>query len=242
VLTPELLTAEHQARWLEQHYDEVFASQLRPWTEDESAWPADRSLLALSEWFDLTWVAVCDDLSHLPLGPPVACGPVSLTALSDEFALLSDGSQLFLDVQSGDMVSFSPEELDALEGDDPAAAGITAEALADTRRLYETESLVPLPSPSEQLTLTMMQAFADDARPPAIRNRLLNALDSKKPPRRFLEAVDASGIRKQWTGYFQQALLHAIRETLDRYRVPYVGAAEGDKPGPAGTRPTPPIR
>jgi hypothetical protein len=239
VLTPELFTAEHRARWLEQHHERVFAEQLRPWTEDETAWPQDRSQATLSEWFDLTWVPVCDDLSYLPLGPPVACGPVSLSALRDEFASLADGSQLFLDVQSGEMVSFSPAELDALDRNDPGAADITADALAEMRRLYDMESLVPLPSPSESTTMALMQAFAEGVQAPAIRNRLLNALDSKKPIRRFLDGIEASGMRKQWAVYSQQMVLEAMRETLDQYGVPYIGAADNDESGPPGKRSIP---
>jgi len=239
VLTPELLTAEHRARWLEQHHHRVFAEQLRPWTEDEAAWPDDRSLAAFSEWFELTWVPVCDDLSHLPLAPPVECGPVSLTALRDEFESLVDGSQLFLDVESGEMVSFSPAELEAIERDEAGAAGITTDALADMRRLYESESLIPLPSPSEPTTLALMRAFADDVRAPAIRNRLLNALESKKPARRFFDTIDASGLRKPWTAYWQLTILEAMRETLERFGVSYLGAPEGTEPGPPGRRSIP---
>jgi len=239
VITPELLTAEHRTRWLEQHHGRVFAEQLRPWTEDEAAWPADRSVSAFREWFDLSWVPVCDDFSHLPLAPPVECGPVLLAALRDEFESLTDGSQLFLDVASGEMVSFAPSELEAIDRDDPGPLGITADALADMRRLYETESLIPLPSPSQPTTLALMQGFADDVRAPAIRNRLLNALESKKPTRRFFEAIDASGLRKPWTAYWQRTILEAMRGTLERFGVPYLGAPDSTDSGPPSRRPIP---
>ena len=243
VLTPELPTEDHRTRWLEQHCDEVFGMQLLPWTEDVGAWPVDRSLQVFREWFDVTWSPAVDDFRDKPLGPPVSCGPVSLMALRDEFASLADGSELFLDVQTGDMVSFSPAELQALDEEVSADSGLEEEAIADIRRVYSLESLVALPSPSPSLRLAIMGAFAEEIRVPAVRNRLLNALDSKKPERRFLEAIDASGLRKAWAGFSQQAILDAMRETLDAYRVPYIGAAEGaDDNGSPATRQSPSSR
>ncbi len=242
VLTPELPTDEHRSRWLEQHWEEVFGMQLRPFADDVATWPADRSLHLFGEWFDLTWSAAVDDFRDRPLGPPVSCGPVSLTALRDEFVSLVEGSELFLDVRTGDMVSFSPAELQALNEEPPAASDLTDDAIAEVRRLYAVESLVALPSPSASLTLAVMGAFAEEMRVPAVRNRLLNALDSKKPERRFLEAIDASGLRKAWVAYSQQAILDAMRETLDAYRVPYIGATEGADDGSLATRQAPSSR
>jgi hypothetical protein len=236
VLTPELPTPADRDTWLEQHHAAVFAAQLGAWDTDESGWPADRSLGALRAWFDLTWAPDVDDMRDLPIRPPVACGPVSLGALRDEFAALAAGSELFLDVQSGEMVSFSPEEIEALDRDDPARAGLTAEALAEVRRLYESESLIGLPSPSEASTIGMMEAFAESTRAPAVRNRLLNALESKKPARRFLDTLDVSGLRKHWIAFRDQAVSEAIQETLDFYGVPYFGAPEREEPAPKPRR------
>ena len=44
VLTPGLPTQAIADSWLQQHYGEIFIRQLEAWTEDESEWPADRSL------------------------------------------------------------------------------------------------------------------------------------------------------------------------------------------------------
>ena len=104
VLTPELPTPGDRDTWLEQHHAAVFAAQLGAWHTEESAWPADRSLGALRAWFDVTWAPDVDDMRDLPIRPPVACGPVSLAALREEFAALAAGSELFLDVQTGEMV------------------------------------------------------------------------------------------------------------------------------------------
>jgi hypothetical protein len=226
VLTPELPHAADRDKWLAQHHEEVFACQLAPWTDDESRWPADRSLDGLRRWFDLEWAPIVDDLTALAVKPPVTCGPVSLSALRAEFASLPEGSGLFLDVQTGEMVSFSPEELDALEHDEPSRANLDAAAFAEVVRLFESETLVELPSPSEGVTRLVMESFAETLRVPAVRNRLLNALDAKKPVRRFLETIDASGLRKQWQAHHDEAVTDLIREALEYFGVPTVGDGE----------------
>jgi hypothetical protein len=233
VLTPELPRASDRDTWLAQNHEAVFAEQLAPWTEDEAAWPADRSLARLRDWFDLAWSPAVDDLRDLVVRPPVACGPVSVAALRAEFASLPEGSAFFLDVQSGEMVSFSPEELDALEHEDPARARLSEAEFAEVVRLYESDTLVELPAPSEGLTTLVMESFAESHRVPAVRNRLLNALEAKKPARRFLEAVDASGLRKQWLAHHDEAITELLRETLEYFGVALVG----DAPAPTGRPP-----
>jgi hypothetical protein len=235
VLTPELPRSDHREMWLKQHHEVVFAQQLAPWSEDESQWPADRSLEALERWFDVSWVPMVDDLRDFAIRPDVTCDPVSLGAIKAEFASLSPGSGFFLDVQTGEMVSFSPEEMDAIEHEDPARGGLDEAQFAEVLRLYDSETLVELPSPSEQVTMLAADAFARGARVTAVRNRLLNALDAKKPLARFLEAVDASGLRRQWTAHLEHAVTELLRESLEYYGVPLVG--ETDPRAPRAPRP-----
>jgi hypothetical protein len=221
VLTPELPGDGDRAEWLGQHHLELFARQLAPWTEDESRWPADRSVDTLESWFELTWAPYVDDMSESEIMPAVTCGPVSLPALLAEYTSLALGSALFLDVQNGDMVSFSPEELGVLDHADASGAGLPEREFADLVQLFESPSLVALPSPSEEADLALMETFAESIRVPATRNRLMAALDSKKPTRRFLETVDTSGLRSRWLGYRDGAIMSALRETLEHFHVPF---------------------
>jgi hypothetical protein len=236
VLTPELPRAEHRQMWLKQHHEVVFAQQLAPWTEDESRWPGDRSLEALGRWWELSWVPMVDDLRDFEIKPDVSCDPVSLVAIRAEFASLPDGSGFFLDVKTGEMVSFSPEEMDAIDHDDPTRAGLDEEQFAEVLRLHDSDALVELPSPSEHVTRLVADSFAHASRVTAVRNRLLNALESKKPVARFLEAVDASGLRRPWTAHHELAVTELLRESLEYYGVPLVGDGGTDEPRPSRKR------
>jgi len=220
VLTPELAHEEDRDAWLAQYHEELLAHALAPWTEDESRWP-DLSLATLRSWFDVKWSTTVDDMSGAEILPPVTCGPVSLPALVTEYKAVPTGTGLFLDVQNGDIVSFSPEELDALEHENAADAGLPQDEFAALVQLFETATLIPLPSPGEDAEASLMETFADSVRVPAIRNRLMSALDSKKPARRFQETVDTSGLRSRWLAYRDDMITAAMHQTLQRFGVPF---------------------
>jgi hypothetical protein len=50
-LLPEFELEEDLQEWVEENYAWVFEFQLAAWTEDESAWPANRDLKMFREWF-----------------------------------------------------------------------------------------------------------------------------------------------------------------------------------------------
>jgi hypothetical protein len=50
-LLPEFELEEDLQEWVEENFAWLFEFQLAAWTEDESAWPADRSLKEFRAWF-----------------------------------------------------------------------------------------------------------------------------------------------------------------------------------------------
>jgi hypothetical protein len=52
-LLPEADLEEDLQEWIEENYAWIFEFQLSAWTEDESAWPPDRTLKMFREWFRL---------------------------------------------------------------------------------------------------------------------------------------------------------------------------------------------
>jgi hypothetical protein len=50
-LLPEGVEEEDLLEWVEDNYTALFESQLSAWTEDESAWPAERDLKTFRQWF-----------------------------------------------------------------------------------------------------------------------------------------------------------------------------------------------
>jgi hypothetical protein len=50
-LLPEFELEEDLQEWVEDNYGWIFEFQLAAWTEDETAWPRDRSLEMFRKWF-----------------------------------------------------------------------------------------------------------------------------------------------------------------------------------------------
>jgi hypothetical protein len=63
-LLPELDQEEDILEWVEENFAWLFEFQLSAWTEDESAWPTDRTLKMFREWFRIDIHSVVVDVAE----------------------------------------------------------------------------------------------------------------------------------------------------------------------------------
>ena len=222
VLAPELPRQAQLTSWVEQHHEEIFARQLGVWTEDESRWPEELSFEALCAWFDIEMAAGVDDLRHRPLLPDVTCDPVSLKLLVAVFVGLPEDGTLYVDVKSGAVVGLSENDIAAMHAEEPAAYGLAPADLEQMRRVYESDTLVDVLGSGDVDELELMGSFADSQDIQGHRNRLLDALQAKKPRRQFKNAVEAAGLTERWEEWQASAVQAALRSALDNFRIPYV--------------------
>lgn len=226
VLAPELQRQSHFSAWLEQHHEEIFARQLAVWTEDEAHWPTDLSFEALTDWFAIELAAGVDDLRHRKLLPDVSCDPVSLKLLVAVFVSLPEDGTLYVDVRSGAVVGLSENDIAAMHAEDPAAYGLAPEDLEQMRRVYESDTLVDVLAASDVNELSLMSGFAEAQTIQGHRNRLLDALQAKKPRRQFKNAVEAAGLTESFEEWQASAVQTALRSALDSFRIPYANDIE----------------
>lgn len=222
VLAPELPRQAQLSSWVEQHHEEIFARQLGVWTEDESRWPEELSFEALCAWFDIEMAAGVDDLRHRPLLPDVTCDPVSLKLLVAVFVGLPEDGTLYVDVKSGAVVGLSENDIAAMHAEEPAAYGLAPADLEQMRRVYESDTLVDVLGSGDVDELELMGSFAGSQDIQGHRNRLLDALQAKKPRRQFKNAVEAAGLTERWEEWQASAVQAAVRSALDSFRIPYV--------------------
>jgi hypothetical protein len=64
VLLPEFELEEDVQEWIEENAGWLFEFQLSAWTEDESAWPAQRDLKSFREWFRVDIHSVVVDIGE----------------------------------------------------------------------------------------------------------------------------------------------------------------------------------
>jgi hypothetical protein len=225
VLAPELPRQSQLSTWVEQHHEEIFARQLAVWTEDESRWP-ELSFDALRAWFDIDLAAGVDDLRQRPLLPDVTCEPVSLRLLVAVFVGLPPAGTLYIDVRSGAVVGLSENDIAAMHAPDPAAYGLAPADLEQMRRVYESDTLVDVLGTSDVDELELMGTFAESQDIQGHRNRLLDALNGKKPRRHFKNALEAAGLTERWEAWQASAVQAALRVALDSFRIPYLDDVE----------------
>jgi hypothetical protein len=219
-ITPELPRAEDREGWLQQHCDHLFALQLEVWA-DEAAWPTDRSLDALRAWFDVEFVPAVDDMRTHHLRREITCAPVSLAEMVDQFETIFDSGAVFVDISSGAIVALCEADMEAIEAGDAGAIGISEEDLETMRRVYESPSLVEVMSRDNFDEFAAMESFAASLPIASTRNRLLDALRSRKPFRRFKDAVYAAGIREKWFAWRRATVAVALRTALEDCEIPY---------------------
>jgi hypothetical protein len=220
-LIPRLRGGPDLDRWLEQFHETLFREQFAAWTPEESKWPADRSLQTLRDWFEIEFVPLPDDFTDLYLGIEATCDPVPIDLLVDATEELPEGGMLYVDVQTGAIVSLDPDDLSALDDEDASGFGGTGEEFDSLVRRIEAGTLVAVVGEDEIDTVDIMHFFAENVKIAGVRNRLLDALATKKPERRFKEALDAAGLRRSWRVFHRGVIASMLVDLLDDYRIPY---------------------
>ena len=228
-LIPRLRPGPELDRWLEQFHETLFQEQFAAWTPEESKWPADRSLQTLREWFDIEFVPLPDDFTDLYPGVEATCDPVPIDLLVDATEELPEGGMLYVDVQTGAVVGLNRDDLGALDDGDASRFGGTEEEFDSLVRRIEAGTLVAVLGEEEVDDVDIMHFFAENAKIAGVRNRLLDALASKKPERRFKEVLDAAGLRKSWREFRRGVIASMLVDLLDDYRIPYTPYT-GDMP------------
>lgn len=66
-LVPEYGSDEDAEAILGEIYEDIFASELYAWEEDESRWPADRGLASFKQWFSVEFHSIVEDLCDYEL-------------------------------------------------------------------------------------------------------------------------------------------------------------------------------
>ena len=214
--------ATDAGRWLAGNHRYVFDQELARWTLDASLWPEDRSYERFQSWFD---VGVSDEVMDGTHLDPVLidCPPVSPEAVADALGRLPDDEDLFIDLGTGGLVTLTAEQVEAAETDDELDAtrpDAWKEAVLLARSAFDEDRYVIVDRLPE-IGFREREVFASTVKvPPAVRNRLLDALQGRKAGRRFEETIDRCGLRPRWLEFRRDLSIEAMREWLHVMRIP----------------------
>ena len=241
--TPELPTLADSERWLTDHYGEMFERFLMPWAEG-SEWPADRSFQVFQLWFDVAFSSEVEDMTDVGAElqraqaeidlPVVTCAPLSLREVRDRFLELPDDGSLHVDIESGELFTFTDDELEAIESN--MDGEVSDHDLRELRHAFDSGTLAMIGRRRHLPVPELMHDFSERMEPGTMRNRLLNALQGRRAVSRFNDAIDVAGLRPRWEQWFRRAVAGLMVVSLVDFGIPYVDDLEAaDKPGPTST-------
>jgi hypothetical protein len=220
-LTPELPRQVDADRWLQENYAELFERELEPWA-DQAQWPTDRSFEMFHAWFDVMFSPTVDDMRDTEVPErPATCDPVSLRQVLTHFLQLPHDGLLYVDISTGELFAWTDDELTAIHAGDAESFGVPTEDMRELQEVFASESLAEVAHRADVDNPATMIAFARTVESPTIRNRLMNALQSKKGSRRFVEALDVAGLRHRWSAWFEREAADTLRESLQARGVPF---------------------
>ena len=237
VLTPELPRQSDADSWLRENYAELFERQLEVYIEDEAQWPPDRTFETFLAWFDVIFSPTVVDMSDSDLQAvrrPATCPPLSLRHVRAEFLQLPIDGSLHVDIDSGELFAWTDDELDAIQAGDITGLGISAEDMRALQDAFASESRVEIAHRSDVENMQSMVTFAATVDSPAIRNRLVNALEARKARRRFYEAIEIAGLRHRWSAWLKNFATQTLREFMEARGVPFVDDVEDGTNGQPG--------
>jgi len=128
---------------------------------------------------------------------------VLLQNIVDALEILPEEWHVFLDLQTGEIVTVT-DELNAHEAD-----------------LSESADHVALPSKYDVHEYKIMENFCYSIKNQDLREDLLNAIDGEGAFRRFKNIIRRRGIADEWYKYRTSALTSIATEWLERHGIAY---------------------
>ena len=132
---------------------------------------------------------------------------VSLRAFVDEMDVFSDEHHAYINKITGELVTLSNEEINAIEdGDDWAHYPVWQQELLQTaQRVMESNDFIELPSKHEIHEYRIIEAFCDIL-PDRLQNEFFSCIRGSGAFRCFKAALYRHGIEQNWFAFRRDAL------------------------------------
>ena len=158
----------------------------------------------------------------MPPGPKHEKPVVSLASVVAALDMQSDEVCSYLDLNSGEIVTFNQEEADIAErGDWESAPQWMKESLPKVKRALAQDGMLGLPDRIHIDEWRMMQEFAEEEAQCKCRAELVSASHGPQAFRRFRDAVYRLGIDKEWFAYREAGYERVAREWLEDNEITY---------------------
>jgi hypothetical protein len=152
---------------------------------------------------------------------------VSLRAVAREMDVPSEDWTVYLNRQTGEMLSVNDEEVSLVENDDEpeecddGTSEWPAEHLAKVREALDSEDYLPLPGKDEHDEYQLLDRFCRLEEDEHLRGKLLRAIEGRGAFRRFKDLVHESGREDAWHTFRDGALEDLAAEWLEANGIGY---------------------
>ncbi len=150
--------------------------------------------------------------------------PVSLAAVVDELELISDDIYVYINKESGELLTVSNDQLVTVETgyEIDEVPEWQVELLAMAEQVLNTADYLRLPTSADIHEWTIMQDFCATVDNGRQRRDLLAQIHGKGAFRKFKAALDGYGLREEWFAFHKAALARIAADFLDEAGIAYV--------------------
>jgi len=152
---------------------------------------------------------------------------VSLRAVAREMDVPGEDWTVYLNRQTGEMLSVNDEEVSLVENDDEPeefdddTSEWPSEHLAKVREALDSEDYLPLPGKDELDEYHLLERFCGQEEDERLRGKLLRAIEGRGAFRRFKDLAHESGREEAWYAFRDGALEDLAAEWLEANGIGY---------------------
>ena len=150
--------------------------------------------------------------------------PAKLREIVDALSIQIDEAYQYLDIETGQIVMISDEELRAVENDRDLAdfPDWQQEMIRLAQQIFDQpEKFIELPSQFEINEYRIMERFCLSVEDQAISDKLYYAIKGRGAFRRFKDRIHQYGLAEAWYQYLDEALEKIAKSWCEAHEIDY---------------------
>jgi hypothetical protein len=142
---------------------------------------------------------------------------VSLRDVVNEMDVMSDESHAYLNKETGELITITDEEINAIENEDDWGEypEWQRKALVTAKKVLDTSNYLPLPNKFDIHEYAIMERFCYSVEDPKLSDELSSQIRGSGAFRRFKDAIHRYSIEDDWYRFRDQALEEIAIEWLE---------------------------
>jgi hypothetical protein len=155
---------------------------------------------------------------------------IKLKEFVQEMSVFGTEIKTYLNIGTGEFITLSDEEIDAVESGDSARLPpwMGPDYIQKVEEVLQSEDFKTLPDQFEIHEYSIMESYCFSIEDDDLRDRLIRAIRGRGAFRHFKDLVFEYGIRDEWFAYREQAFKEIAIDWLERHGVAYIDEeAEG---------------